>query len=79
MRDAMRDARRTMASVPGAAVTPTRMLEELLFSLVGQKAQGKLSERHQVVFPKEVSQGLRDLLRWVDIPVQHPAAELLGG
>ena len=57
IRAAIRDARRTMVSVPGAAVTPTRMRslvsqrtfdggfkvrQELLFGFIGHKAQRQL-------------------------------------
>ena len=94
MREAIREARRTMASVPGAVVTPTRMrswvshttplrwlpevLEELLLGLVGQEAQGQLPERDQVVGAEVVGERLGDPLGRVDVAVDHPAAELFG-
>ena len=52
------------------------VLEQLLLCFVGQKAERKLSQRHEVVLPKEVGQGLRDLLGGIDVAVQHPTPEL---
>ena len=66
-----------MASVPGAAVTATRMrslvshrtlrlvapevLEQLFFGFVGQEAQGQFPQGDQVVGAEEVGEGLGDL------------------
>jgi len=65
MRAAILEARRTMASVPGAAVTETRIrslvsqstsvvvasqvFQEVLFGLIGEEAQGQFAQCNEVV------------------------------
>jgi hypothetical protein len=52
------------------------MLAEFLFGLIREETQRQLPQRDQVAGLEEVTQGLGDPLFRVDVPVQHPAAQL---
>ena len=94
IRAAIRDARRTMASVPGAVVTPTRMRSLVSHttslrwcrrysrscSSVSSARKRRASSRSAVRLSvaEVVGQRLGDLLGRVDVAVEHPAPELLG-
>ena len=51
---------------------------QALVHLVGQPEQGELAQRGQVPGAEVVGQRRVDLLRRVDVPVRHPAAQRLG-
>ena len=92
-RAANRAARRKRTSVPGAPVTAdqyalsrlpqsllamtAKVLEELLFGLVGEVTQGQFTKGYEVVDPEEMRKRIRDFLGRVNVAVQHPPAELL--
>ena len=94
-RTAIRAARRSTASVPGAALTATMMRsavsqtmsgcratrysEQLLLGLVRDETERELAQRHEVLVAEEAVEGAGDLLGRVDVAVQHAPAQLLGG
>ena len=51
---------------------------QALVHLVGQPEQGQLAQRGEVPGAEVVGEGRVDLLRRVDVPVRHPAAQRLG-
>ena len=63
----------------GGDVVLGAVLLQPLVDLVGQPEQGELAQRGQVPGPEVVGERRVDLLRRVDVPVRHPAAQRLGG
>ncbi len=56
-----------------------QVLQDLLLGLVGNEAQRELAQCGEILRPEEPVQGGGDLGLRVDVPVQHAAAELIGG
>jgi hypothetical protein len=57
---------------------PLEILEECLLGLIGEKPKGQLTQRGEVVGARAIVECLWNLLGWVDVAMQHPAAELIG-
>ena len=69
-----------LARLPGGGdVVLGPVLLQSLVDLVRQPQQRQLAQRGQVAGPEVVGEGGVDLLRRVDVPVRHPAAQRLGG
>ena len=58
-------------------LVPPEMLAQFLLGLIREEAQRQLPQGDQVACLEEVTESLRDPLFRVDVPVQHPAAQLL--
>ena len=70
---------RSAVSQTMSGVLGDEELEELLLGLVGDETKRKLAQCHKVLLLEEAGQGVRDLLRRIDVPVQHAPAQLFGG
>ena len=69
-----------LARLPGGGdVVLGPVLLQALVDLVRQPQQRQLAQRGQVAGPEVVGERGVDLLRRVDVPVRHPAAQRLGG